>query len=528
MQASSRVFLSVGAMAVFTGVFGLPARAAKSAPSPSPKSGSPAGSSAVKAGGKIVVGVDLDPAELDPAGNMLSFTAVSVSNAIYDPLFVVPFGGKPIPTLAESITEAPDRLSWTLKVRSGVKFQDGTKLDAAAVAFNLARQKASQLNGNAMTPIKEIAASGPMTVKLTLEKPDVAIPYLLSRSGQIGVMVSPAIVTNKADFKRNPAGAGTGPYLFKEWVPGDHLTVVRNPKYWGTPKPRLDEITFKVIPDETARLAALRAGDIQSMTSALPETAIDAKAAGLAVVVPPFAGYGTVLLNNAVAPFNDVRLRQAAALAVDGDVLAAFLKDPNYAKRGFGLWPTDSPWYVAPEKPFTFDLAAAKALVEAYVKEKGPAKFTYLSGNSSQTATDTAKLLVKFWKAAGFDVDLQSVPDGNQIVLAVVFGGYTAAGFVTGLAADPDPTSFPVLYSTSTFNFEKYKNPEMDAALDEGRSSSDLAVRKAAYAKVQQIFRRDVPFLVGSPATIRVISSPKLCGIEPSGFFPAKTAGYSC
>ena len=481
------------------------------------------------AGGKIVVGVDQDPAELDPAGNMLSFTAISVSNAIYDPLFSVPFGGQPVASLASSLTEAKDRLSWTLKIRPGITFHDGTRLDSAAVVFNLARQKASQLNGNAMKVVTDITAIDPLTVKLAVGKPFVAMPYLLSRSGQIGVMVSPAIITNKTDFKRNPVGAGTGPYLFKEWVPGDHLTVVRNPSYWGTPKPRLDQIIFKVIPDENARLKALKAGDIQSMTSVLPASATDAKAAGLAVVVPPVAGYGIVLLNNAVPPVNDVTMRQAAALAVDSAILSKFLQDPNYAKRGFGLWPTDSPWYSAPDKPLSFDLAAAKKLIVAYTaKNKAAPKFAYLGSSISQQGTDTAKLLQKFWKAAGFDVDLQLVADGNQIVLAVVFGGYTAAGFVAGLAADPDPTAYPVLHSTSSFNFAKYKNAEMDAALDEGRSSPDLATRKAAYAKVQQIFRRDVPFLIGSPATVRVISSPKLCGVDTSGFFPARTVGFSC
>ena len=307
---------------------------------------------------------------------------------------------------------------------------------------------------------------------------------------------------------------------------GDHLTVLRNAKYWGARKPKLDEIRFKVIPDENARLAALRAGDIQSMTSVVPENATKAASAGLSVVVPPFAGYGIVLFNNSKAPFDDVRVRRAAALALDSKSLAAFLKDPNYDKAGLGLWPKGNPWYAAPEQSFGYDLAAAKKLVAAYEKEVGPIKFTYLSGGNSVQGTDTARLIAKFWKDAGMDVELSLVTDANSLVLAVVFGTYDAAGFVAGLAADPDPTAYPVLHSSSSFNFSKYKSPAMDAALDEGRSNPNPAARKVAYAKVQQLFRRDVPFLIGSPATVRVISDKKLCGIEPSGFFPAQTAGY--
>ena len=323
-------------------------------------------------------------------------------------------------------------------------------------------------------------------------------------------------------------GAGTGPYVFKEWVQGDHITVVRNPDYWGTPKPRLDQITFKIVPDENGRLAALRAGDIQSMTSVLPESAIQARAAGLSVVVPPFAGYGTVLLNNSKPPLDDVRVRTALALAIDTKTLAAFLKDPNYGKGGLGLWPKGNPWYVPPDKDLSYDPAAAKALIALYAKEKGPVKFTFTNSSASSQGTDAARLIVKDWKAAGVDVQLKLEPDANSLVLAVVFGGYDAVGFVTGLADDPDATSYGVLYSTSSFNFEKYKNPEMDTALDQGRSNPDPAARKAAYATVQRLFRRDVPFLIGSPSTVRVISSPKLCGVAPTGFFPAKTVGLSC
>ena len=477
--------------------------------------------------GKVVVGVDQDPASLDPSGNMLSFTAFSVANAIYDPLFSVPFGQPPKPALAESVTEAPDRKSWTLKLKPNITFQDGTKFDADAVVFNIERQRKSQLNANAMSILTEVVKVDPLTVKLSVAKPFVPMAYLLSQGRNLGLMVSPA-VAGKGALARDPAGAGTGPYVFKEWVPGDHITVVRNPSYWGTPKPRLDQIVYKVVPDENARLAALRAGDLQSMTSVLPETANSAKGAGLSVVVPPFAGYGTVLFNNLRPPLDDVRVRRALALAIDSKTLSTFLKDPNYDQRGFGLWPKNNPWYVAPDKKFTYDPAAAKALIAAYAKDKGPVKFTFLNSSTSTQGSDTVKLIVKNWQDAGVQVTSKQEPDGNAFVLDIVFGSYEAAGFVTGLADDPDATAYSVLHSTSSFNFEKYKSPEMDAALDEGRSNPNPAARKAAYAKVQQIFRRDVPFLIGSPATVRVISNPKLCGIEPSGFFPAKTVGLSC
>ena len=474
---------------------------------------------------KMVVGTISEPAGLDPAAVAGDLTINASIIAIYDQLIDTPWGKAPRPGLAESFTESPDRLSWTLRVRSGVKFHDGTDLTADAVKFNLDRHRKSRFTGVAVSVIKGVDVIDPMTVRLSLDKPYGALPNLLG--GSIGIMLSPKAIQEKGDvLNRQPTDAGTGPYILKEWLPGDRITVVRNPDYWGTPKPRLDQITFKMISDEQSRLAALEAGDVQSIVTQSPGTVRRAVGDGFVAVDPPAAGSVAIFFNNAKPPFDDIRMRRAAALALDTTAIGAAFSDEGAVKQGFGLWPTDNPWYSPAGDAPTFDRVAARALVNEYIRTSGrDASFTMLYVSAGDITPDYFRLLTKYWSDAGIAVKTSTVADLNQVILALATGQFEAVAFVVGLDKDPDATAYSVLRSTSPGNFARYKNAEMDAALDDGRSAADPAARKAAYARVQEIFRRDVPFLVGSSGTAHIVSAKNVCGIEATGGFPAKTAG---
>lgn len=479
---------------------------------------------AAAAKGRISVGETGEAPGLDPAAVFVPITAAGVVNAIYDTLMDVPYGKAPVPQLASALVEQPDRKSWTLTIRSGVRFHDGTALTAEAVKVNLERQRRSPLNGPTMALITSIDVTGPLTLRLTLGKPFGSMPYLLGSTA--GIMVSPKAIKEKAaTLNRGPSDAGTGPYILKEWVSGDRTVVVRNPKYWGSPKPRLDQITFRVVPDEAARYGALRAGDLQVDATVFPNIVDQARKDGYAVVDPPIAGSAATLFNNAKAPFDDVRIRRAAALAIDRRAISTLFNDPNVDKAGNGLWPIGNPWYTAGEES-TFDQAEARRLVDAYTKDTGRAvAFTYMTAALGGTVTDSARLQVKYWQDAGMDVKLQVLPDANALVINVATGQYQAAGWLVGLESDPDATAYPVLSSTSPVNFSKYKSAEMDALLEAGRAAGDVATRKPIYADVQRLFRKDVPFLVGSPGTLHFVIDPKVCGVGDTGPFTAKTVG---
>ena len=476
--------------------------------------------------GKIAVGDIGEVVGLDPAVVASQITILGVPQAIYDTLMDVPFGKDPSPELLSSLKESADRKTWTLTVRDGITFHDGTALNAEAVKINLERQRKAPLGASTMALIRSIDVTGSMTLTLTLDKPNGSIPYFLGSTS--GIMLSPKAIAEKADrLNRAPTDAGTGPYVLKEWVPGDHSTVVRNPSYWGASKPRLDQITFRVVPDEAARYAALRAGDLNVVATLFPNIADQGTADGYTVVDPPFGGFATTLLNTSKPPFDDVRIRRALALGRDRRVIGALFNDRNIDKANASLWPVGDSWYSAAGDSLDYDNATARALVSAYVKDTGKdVAFTYLVGGSGGVLNDSVRLQVKFWQDAGMDAKIQTVPDSNAVIGAVVTGQFQATGWLVALSPDPDATAYPVLYSTSPQNFGKYKSTEMDALLDAGRAANDTATRKAIYADVQRLFRKDVPFIMGSPGTQHFILDKKVCGIGTTGGFTAKTVGY--
>ena len=476
--------------------------------------------------GKITVGDASETVGLDPATVTTRIDVYSVSNAIYDTLMDAPSGKDPSPELLSSMTESADRRAWALTVRDGITFHDGTPLTADAVKVNLDRQRKSPLNGGTMALIRSIDVTGPKTLTLTLDKAYGSLPYFLS--GTAGIMLSPKSIAEKADrLNRQPTDAGTGPYVLKEWVPGDHTTVARNPSYWGATKPRLDQITFRVVPDEAARYAALRAGDLQIDATTLPDIVTRARVDGYTVVDQPIAGFGTVLLNTTKPPFDDVRVRRAMVVGRDLRAVAALFGDPNVDRANDSLWPVGDPWYSAAGDALDYDRGAARALVSTYVKDTGKdVSFTLLVGGAGGTTTDATRLLVRFWQDAGMDAKVQSLPDSNALIGAVVSGQFQAAGWVVVLDRDPDSTAYGVLHSTSPRNWGRYKSVEMDALLDAGRVASDVAARKTIYAEVQRLFRKEVPFLVGTPGTRHFILDSKVCGVGTTGGFTAKTVGY--
>ncbi len=328
-----------------------------------------------------------------------------------------------------------------------------------------------------------------------------------------------------------PTDAGTGPYVLKEWVPGDHVTVTANPDYWGNPKPRLDQITFKTIPDEASRLAALEAGDVQSIVASLPQTTDRAQKQGFSIATPPTQAAIAVFLNNSKPPFNDVRMRRAAALAVDTRAVIRLFAvsdaqaEATFKNLSFGLWPKDDPWYSAAGPVLDYDSNTARALVRDYVNSTGRDPVFSLVAASSSGQDNYLRLIAKYLSATGMAVQIVAVPDINAVIGVLASGQYEAAVLGTSLSKDPDATAYPVLLSSSPANFSRYRSAEMDAALEDGRATFDPAARKTAYAKVQELFRRDVPWIVGPSGSFPIISSKKICGIDPTQLFSSKTVG---
>jgi peptide/nickel transport system substrate-binding protein len=312
----------------------------------------------------LSVGMVLEPPHLDPtAGAAAAIREVTYAN-LFEGLTRIDADGLVRPGLAESWTISPDGLTYTFKLREGVKFHDGAAFDCGNVKFSYERAVAAD-SVNAQKPLFEPIARTecptPATAVVTLKRPTAS--FLFNMGWGDAVMLSPATV---AGNKTNPVG--TGPFRFKRWVKGDRVELERNAGYWGTPA-ALGNVTFRFIADPSAAAAAVMAGDLDAFPAfPAPET-LDALKANKAftVVIGTTAGKTLLSLNDARKPFDDVRVRRALAHAIDRKALIEALS-------GFGQpigshYIPGDPGYVDLTGAYAYDPARARALLaEAGIK----------------------------------------------------------------------------------------------------------------------------------------------------------------
>ncbi|MFC4855918.1 ABC transporter substrate-binding protein [Actinophytocola glycyrrhizae] len=464
----------------------------------------------------IVLGVDaargLDPAalfNLTPSGD------ANRMSAIFDVLFAADAAtGEVTPGIGESLTSDADGRVWTLTLRAGVRFSDGTPFDAEAVKFNYERiaDPATKSPLAGLVAGVTFAVADERTLTITLPAPNSQFDRTLALN--LTYIGSPtALRADPAAFAEKPVGAG--PFVLEEWVRDDHMTLVRNPAYYQEGRPYLDSVTFRVIADPVQRINAVTTGQAHA---AVPGSELSfaqrAEGAGLAVTRAAAGGGPTLMFNTARAPFDDVRARRAVALAIDGKDLAAVV-DPG-SSQPESLYGPDSPFHPDERVLPGQDKDEAQQLFTELAADGKPVRFTvsmpgsgffrrtaeYLQSRLSQfrdvevaiEVLDNASLDRKVFQARDFDLSAQIVP-----------------------VPDPEPNLYKLLHSGGQTNYMSYSSPEVDAALDEGRQSTDEATRAEAYATVERLVARDVPILPFRNQATYTVHSSDLVGLSLHG-----------
>jgi len=222
-----------------------------------------------KAGGLLKAALDLDPPTMDPH---LSGSAVDrqVFQNLYDKLVDIDENLAIVPMLAASWTISPDGKTVTFKLRQGVKFHDGIPFNAEAVKANFDRMrdpKFPSARRSEIAPVANVVPVDAATVQITLERPYSPLLYVLT--DRAGMMLSPtATQKDGLNFTLHPVG--TGPFVFAEKIPQDHITLRRNPDYWEKGLPQLDGIVYRMITDDNARIANLKSGDVDIVGTVSP------------------------------------------------------------------------------------------------------------------------------------------------------------------------------------------------------------------------------------------------------------------
>ena len=454
-----------------------------------------------KRGGSLVFGVDAEEKGFSPTQGTFDEVGIMYARTVFDTLMILDANGEPQPNLAESVTSNASGTVWTITVRPNVTFHNGTPCDGAAVAANFKAHQASLLTGPALTPIQSIDVTGPLVVTITMKTPWVPFNYYLCGGigSQFAFIAEPTWLASGS--QTNPVG--TGPFIFQDWVPNDHFTATRNPKYWRTGMPYLDSITYRPIPDPQQLLASLNSGAIDIMHT---DTASDISQlrsnTSLAycddsVKVAGEPDMSCIQLNLSKVPFDNLKLRQAMAYATSSPQYVKVI-DGGVTEPSNGVFTSTSPYYLADNGYPAFNLSKAKQLVSEVKASGGSVSFT-LGHTPDPKGSQIGQYLQQQLQQAGMTVTLQPILQDSIINVALT-GAYQALTWRQFGAVNPDLNYIfwsPTNADTPGFaiNMARNNDPAMQTALLQGRSATDKAGQVAAYQQVNRLLSKDIPYV---------------------------------
>ena len=440
-----------------------------------------------QAAGTLKVSVDSNLNTLDPA-KMKGGQEYVAAYLIFNGLTVISHDMTLKPDLAESWKHSDDLKTWTFHLKKGVKFHNGREMDAEDVIATIARIQDKATGSTARVNfeiVESMKALDPHTVEFQLKTPYSGFAELFGER-QARIVPRDAVDT----LASKPVG--TGPFEFVSFAPGDRIVLKRNPTYFEAGLPKLDEVVIRILPEAAAQVAALTTGELDLVWN-LPLEAIDkVKAApNLKVDAVPTSTWDGVIMNAAVKPFDNVRVRQAVATALDKQAIT------QIALFGHGT-PTHSP--ISPSHPyFNKDLPIAKgdpAAAKKILAEAGyPNGFEVTLYTPAGRATrERLGLAVReLLKPAGITVNVQRVP--FDVFLKDIEG--KAGFYIDGFFSRPtvDTSFYPWYHSRGSWNSAlwNYANPKMDELLDGARQATSEDEAKKLYGQAQALAVQDAP-----------------------------------
>ncbi|MCX6510932.1 MAG: ABC transporter substrate-binding protein [Actinobacteria bacterium] len=453
-------------------------------------------------GGSVKFALEAESDGFNPTTNRWAVSGHMVGSAVFDPLSAYDENGKAQPYLAKSFTPSADFKSWTIELRPNVNFSDGTPVNGAAVAKSLNAMKKDALVGIALVNIASVVASGPLSVTVSMIDPDASLPAELTT--QVGYVVSPAQL-DAAPPANTRSPIGSGPFIQKEWVPDNHWSGTKNPNYWrsdakGNKLPYLDSVEFRPITDPQNRVNALLAGDVNMIHTtdfpAMAKLRSEAQSGAVQVVFDQTETEESfIIFNTSKSPMDDVRVREGLKLCTDPAAVLV-INDTPADRAADSQFTKDSPWYS--DSGFkTNDPAAGKALIAKVIAEKGPISLS-LTTTPVPANVNTTALIKQQWEACGVSVTTTTT-EQSKFILDLATGNYQAD--LSRQFSGTDPAVDYVWWTGKNatgplaLNFARLNDPEINAALDKGRASPDVAIRKDAYATVQKRQTALVPYI---------------------------------
>jgi peptide/nickel transport system substrate-binding protein len=470
-----------------------------------------------KLGGEMTMGLEAETTGgWCLAEAQLAIAGIQVARAIYDYLVVPDKDGKYVPYLADKVSSNADATVWTIHLRSGIKFHDGTNLDATVVKNNIDAYRGKYPARKPLlftfefgTGIKDVKVVDPMTVEVDTV-PWAAFPSHLYGYGRVGIMAQKQLDDGDNCFKDM---IGTGPFMFKgDWQVGDHLTVVKNPNYWRKDKfgqrlPYLDKLTFKPYIESTAEINAIKSNAIDLALTDVP-TEIDtlrkdAKSGKINMTESDkFPEIAYNIFNTTKPPFDNINARLAFAYAIDRDKLNE-VRNKGLLKQANGPFGPGVLGYIADPGVPHYDVAKAKAAVQKYKQETGKNLEFTLGTTNDTDGLKTAQFEQQYLQDAGMVVHIKQT-EQSQYINDAIQKNYQVQGWRNHPGYDPDDQfvwwhcdNAPAAAGQpqncdNPVNFSGFNDPAINKALDTGRASTDEATRRTAYEDLNKSFAKNV------------------------------------
>ncbi|MBI3979265.1 MAG: ABC transporter substrate-binding protein [Chloroflexi bacterium] len=463
----------------------------------------------------MTVGSDVDTEGLDPhlsqgAGGDFHMNFLWRRLAEYTPAQEAQNAG-----FAES-WEMKDPTTYVFKLRQGVKYHSGREATAEDAEFSWKRAQELGPKGRFagyMVTLDSFKATGKYEFTAKLKRPDAL--FLANSCTPSASLVDKETV---ADIAKKPIGFG--PYKFIEWLPGEQQVYEKFEDYYD--KGRLagypDRVVVKVIKEEQARIAALKAGQVDLITRVSPAFTADIeKTANLQLIKQPFsASYQCVAFNLRKPPFDNFKLRQALAHAVNREVIQKNVWFGT-GDAGCSLLPSTH-WAYTPQECPKFDLALAKKLVqESGAKVPMTVDFAYWNFPEQ---TKMGEILKNDWKDLGINLELRPVE--TAVYIEDIWRGKKTDMTIAWYTREPDPDGLfsSVLRKEQGNNFMGYFKQEIEELFDQGRSETDKAKRIAIYDKIMKVaVLGDIPLIKMQSIEIQYASSKKVqMALHPQGY----------